>query len=84
MSRIIQIIQRWLARLLIAAGTILLTWAAANLLLTMSYRHKQEATLEGVRSAPAAEAAVAPVSLPLGEPIGTLEIERLGLSGVVV
>jgi sortase A len=80
-----RVIQRWLARLLIAVGAIVLMWVAANLLLTMSNRRQYEATLERMRSSPAAEApAVAPVSLPVGEPIGTLEIARVGLSGVVV
>lgn len=80
-----RVIQRWLARLLIAVGAIVLMWVAANLLLTMSNRRQYEATLErSRRSSPAAEAPVAPVSLPVGEPIGTLEIARVGLSGVVV
>jgi sortase A len=79
-----RIIQRWLARLLIAAGAVVLIWVAADLLLTMSNRRQYEATLEHMRSAPAAEAPAAPVSLPVGEPIGTLEIARVGLSGVVV
>ena len=79
-----RLIQRWLARLLIAVGAIVLMWVAANLLLMMSNRRQYEATLERMRSPPAAEAPVAPVSLPVGEPIGTLEIARVGLSGVVV
>ena len=80
----IRLVQRWLAGLLIAAGAIILMWAAANLVLTMSNRRQYEATLERMRSSPSAEAPVAPVSLPVGEPIGTLEIVRVGLSGVVV
>ena len=79
-----RVIQRCLARLLIAVGAIVLMWVAANLLLTMSNRRQYEATLERMRSLPAAEAPVAPMSLPVGEPIGTLEIARVGLSGVVV
>lgn len=79
-----RVVQRWLARLLIAVGAIVLMWVAANMLLTISNRRQYEATLERMRSLPAAEAPVAPVSLPVGEPIGTLEIARVGLSGVVV
>jgi len=79
-----RVVQRWLARLLIAVGAISLMWVAANLQLTMSNRRQYEATLERMRSLPAAEAPVAPVSLAVGEPIGTLEIARVGLSGVVV
>ena len=79
-----RVVQRWLARLLIAVGAIVLMWVAANLLLTMSNRRQYEATLERMRSSPAAEAPVAPASLRVGEPIGTWEIARVGLSGVVV
>jgi LPXTG-site transpeptidase (sortase) family protein len=77
-----RISQRWLARLLVAAGAIVLMCAAANLLVTMSNRRQYEATLQSMRSTSAAEAA--PVSLPVGQPIGTLEMARVGLSGVVV
>jgi sortase A len=79
-----RLVQRWLARLLIAGGAIALMWVAGNLVLAMSNRRQYEATLERMRSSPSAEAPVAPVSLPVGEPIGTLEIVRVGLSGVVV
>ncbi|HET9361169.1 MAG TPA: class D sortase [Vicinamibacterales bacterium] len=79
-----RLVQRWLARLLIAGGAMALMWVAANLVWTVSVRRQYEATLERIRSAPAAEEPVAPVSLPVGEPIGTLEIARIGLSGVVV
>lgn len=77
-------VQRWLARLLIAAGAIALIWVAANLVLTMSTRRRYEAALDRLPAPVAAEAPVAPVSLPVGEPIGTLEIARVGLSGIVV
>jgi LPXTG-site transpeptidase (sortase) family protein len=79
-----RIVQRWLARLLIAVGAIALIWVAANLVLTMSTRRQYQAALEHLPSPVAAEAPVAPVSLSVGEPIGTLEIARVGLSGVVV
>jgi sortase A len=79
------VVQRWLARLLIVGGAIVLMWVAANLVLTMSYRRQYEATLERMRIAPVTEGApAAPASLATGEPIGTLEITRVGLSGVVV
>ena len=79
-----RVVQRWLARLLIVVGVLALLWVAVNLVMTMSNRRQYEATLERMRSTPAAGAAVAPVSLAVGEPIGTLEIARVGLSGVVV
>jgi sortase A len=79
-----RLIQRWLARLLITGGAIVLMWVAAHLVLTMSNRRQYEATLERMRSSASVDASVAPASLPVGEPIGTLEIARVGLSGVVV
>ena len=79
-----RLVQRWLARLLIASGVVVLLWVAANLVLTMSYRRQYEAMLERMGPPVASEEPVAPVSLPVGEPIGTLEIARVGLSGVVV
>jgi hypothetical protein len=54
-------------------------WVAVNLLVTMSNRRQYEATLQSMRSTSAAEAA--PVSLPLGQPIGTLEIAARGFVG---
>jgi sortase A len=58
---------------------------AANHMLTASYRRDHEATLESMRRSPATdEGRPAPTSLAIGEPIGTLEIARVGLSGVVV
>jgi len=78
------VVQHWLARLLIAVGAIVSMWVTADLLLTISNRRQYEATLERMRSPPAPGAPVAPASLAVGEPIGTLEIARVGLSGVVV
>ena len=77
--------RRWLARLLIAGGAAALLWVAANHVVTLSYRHSQEAALESMRRLPATdEGRTAPASLAIGEPIGTLEIARVGLSGVVI
>src|SRR5687767_9832480 len=81
----IRIIRRWLARLLIVCGAAVLFWVAADLVLTASYRRHSEAALESMRRLPATEEGrPAPASLAIGEPIGTLEIARVGLSGVVV
>lgn len=78
-------IQRWLAPLLIAGGAAALLWVTAQLALTASYRRHYEATLERLRTSPAPEGErTAPASLTTGEPIGTLEIVRVGLSGVVI
>jgi len=76
-----RVIQRWLAPLLIAGGVIALMWVAVDLVVAMSHRHNDNTTLERMRPPAAGEA---PAWLPVGEPIGTLEVARLGLSGVVV
>jgi sortase A len=78
-------VRRWLARLLIAGGAAVLLWVAANQMLTLSYRLHYEAVLESMRTLPATEKLpTAPASLATGAPIGTLEIARVGLSGVVI
>ena len=78
-------VRRWLARLLIAGGAAVLLWVAANQVLTVSYRLHYEAALESMRRLPATDVSrTGPASLAIGEPIGTLEIARVGLSGVVV
>lgn len=76
--------QRALALVLIVGGAAVLLWVAANRISTASDRREYEATLERLRTAPAPEERTVPVSLPVGEPIGTLEMARIGLSGVVV
>ena len=81
----IDTIRRWLARLLIAGGAAVLLWVAADLVLTASSRRHYEAALERMRASQATDGErTAPVSLAIGEPIGTLEIARVGVSGVVV
>ena len=77
-------VRRWIARLLIAAGTGLLLWVGAQWLLTASYRHQYERTLENLRASARAEPQrTAPVALLSGDAVGILEIVRIGLSGVV-
>ncbi len=81
----IHTIRRWLTRLLIAGGVAALLWVAADLVLTSSSRRHYEAALERMRTSPATDGErTAPVALAIGKPIGTLEIARVGLSGVVV
>jgi len=76
--------QRVLALVLIVAGAALLLSVAANRMSAASDQREFEATLERLRTAPEPEERTAPASLPVGEPIGTLEMPRIGLSGVVV
>ena len=75
---------RWLARLLIMSGATTLTWAAFQMVSAAWYQRQTEDTLESLRRMPAMEGRSSPDALSVGEPIGTLEIARVGLSGVVV
>ena len=77
--------QRRLAYSLIALGAAALLWVTVNRMRAISYQAEVEATLETLRKAPReAEARSAPGSLQTGEPVGSLQIVRVGLSGVVV
>ena len=76
--------RRLFARLLIAGGALALGWVAFQFAATAWYQRQTEAALESLRHAPATEPRPTPERLSVGEPIGTLEIARLGLTGVVV
>jgi sortase A len=78
-------VQRWLASLLVVGGAAILLWVAADRMLTASYRHQVETTLQDLQNSPVPEdERTRPSSLATGEPIGTLEIVRVGLSGIVI
>jgi sortase A len=80
-----RIVQRWLARTLVACGIAALVWVAASFVSTAFYRRSLHTALENLesRAAPGREP-IRPTSLAIGEPIGMLEIARVGLAGVVV
>lgn len=78
----------WLARLLMLAGVLALVWAGYALLSSRRAQLEYRKALEAKRAAPSAFPAepskpVLPLTMPLGEPIGTLSVPRLGLSAVV-
>jgi sortase A len=75
---------RWLARLLIVVGATALAWAAFQVVSAAWYQRQIEDALESLRRMPAIEGRPTPDTLSVGEPIGTLEITRVGLTGVVV
>ena len=78
-------VQRWLAALLVVGGAAILLWVAVDRMLTASYRQQVEATLQDLQNSPVPEdERTRPISLATGEPIGTLEIVRVGLSGIVI
>ena len=75
----------WLARLLILVGAVTLAWAGYAVLSTRSAQREFREALEATRAAPAPEPSkpALPLTMPLGDPIGTLRVPRLGLSAVV-
>ena len=77
--------RRWLARLLILVGVAVLGWAGYAVLSARWAQREYQKVLEIERALPPPEAPepALPVSMPLGEPIGTLIVPRLGLSAVV-
>ncbi len=76
--------RRSIARALIAAGALAIAWATFQVVSASWYQRQTQAALESLRLAPATESRPTPETLGVGEPIGTLEITRLGLTGVVV
>jgi sortase A len=75
---------RRLARLLIVCGATAVIWAAFQMVSAAWYQRQTEDALETLRHVPAMEGRPTPDTLRVGEPIGTLEITRVGLTGVVV
>jgi sortase A len=93
-------LRRGVSRLLVGGGVLLLVWVALQVALTMWSQRQYRAELEVERTYPSVESPEEwkrlpegpaaptvpppPKSLPVGEPIGTLEIPSVGLSGIVV
>jgi sortase A len=77
-------LRRSLGLLLILFGLLAVTWVGLQYASAEWYDRQTRAALEAVRELPSSEPRSMPETLPVGEPIGTLEIARVGLSGVVV
>jgi sortase A len=77
-------VTRALGLVLILVGTIALTWVGFHFASAAWFDQETRAVLENLRQAPAPEARPTPDTMTVGEPIGTLEITRVGLSGVVI
>ena len=75
----------WLGRLLILMGAVALAWAGYAVFSTRSAQREYRDALEVKRPAlpPEPSKPALPTTMPLGEPIGTLRVPRLGLSAVV-
>ena len=81
----IRVAYRVLAVVLIVAGLAALAWVGADFFQTAAYRRSVEATLDQLEQSPPTDTqSPAPASLATGAPVGSLEIVRVGLSGVVV
>jgi sortase A len=77
--------RRWLARLLILAGVLALAWGGYALFSARRIQQQYRQVLDVERAVPAPETPkpALPLTVPLGEPIGTIVVPRLGLSAVV-
>ena len=80
----IVMIKRALGLFLIFIGAMALTWVGVQFGSAAWFDRETRATLETLRQAPLPESTPRPKAMAVGEPIGTLEILRVGLSGVVV
>ena len=77
-------VKRALGFVLILGGAIALTGWRFHFMSAAWFDRQARDALESMRHAPATEAAPTPDTMGVGEPIGTLEITRVGLTGVVV
>lgn len=78
--------RRWLARALILVGAVALAWAGYAALSRNWAQREYREVLETRRSLPPPEVPTKPAlpeTMPLGEPIGTISVPRLGLTAVV-
>ena len=75
----------WLARLLMLVGALALAWAGYRIVSARRAQFEYRDALEAKRAAPSPEPPkpALPLTMPLGEPIGTISVPRLGLSAVV-
>jgi sortase A len=77
-------VKAYLARTLIVVGTALAAWPVADAVRAAAYERMYIQTLENGATAMASATADKPLAPARGEPIGWLEIPRIGVSGVVV
>lgn len=77
-------VKRALGLLLILVGMIALTWVGFQYVSSAWFDRETRASLESLRRAPQPESTPRPSTMAVGQAIGTLEITRVGLSGVVV
>ena len=81
---VITMLKRALGFVLILVGMIALSWVGFHFMSAAWFDRQAREALASVRQPPKSEAAPTPDSMGVGKPIGTLEITRVGLTGVVV
>jgi sortase A len=77
-------VKRALGLILMLVGTCALSWVAFQYVAAAWFDREAREALEHLRQVPEASTMPKPEVISAGEPIGTLEITRVGLSGVVV
>jgi sortase A len=66
------------------AGATAVAWVGFEFASAAWYERETRAVLDSLRAVPPSPSKPTPGTLAIGEPIGTLEVARVGLSGVVV
>ena len=74
---------RWIAVALLAVGLACLVWVGAEVANEAAFQRRQARTLDRLTDTRASTPAPSIARPAVGEPIGTLEIARVGLSAVV-
>ena len=77
-------VKRALGFVMIFVGTVALSWVGFHFMSAAWFDRQAREALASMRQAPQSEAAPTPDTMGVGEPIGTLEIARVGLAGVVI
>jgi sortase A len=80
----IALLRRMIALVLILIGAVALGWVGLHFASAAWFDRETRAALDILRQAPPSPSARSPATMAAGEPIGTLEITRVGLTGVVV
>jgi sortase A len=77
-------VKRALGFIMSFVGTVALSWVGFHFMSAAWFDRQAREALASMRQAPQSQAAPTPDTMGVGEPIGTLEITRVGLAGVVI
>src|SRR5262245_4691890 len=84
LKRAVAFVKYLIGLVLILVGAIALGWVAYIYVSAAWFDRETREALASIREVPRSESAPTPDTMTAGEPIGTLEITRVGLTGVVV